>query len=183
MKKNWIKKMQIGFLALGMGLMVACNNKSGEESTKTSENADKIAQPVANSQNSAQSTSGEKPATNPEDFPKFQFDKTEFDFGEIKEGQVVKHIFKFKNVGKTPLVIQNATASCGCTVPDWTKEPIAPNAEGELRVEFNSQGKTGQQLKTVSINANTMPSVTELTIKGTVNAVSNMNGPLKSPSK
>ncbi|MCU0443276.1 MAG: DUF1573 domain-containing protein [Microscillaceae bacterium] len=183
MEKNWIKKLKIGFLALSMGFFVACNNKTSEESTTKDEKADKIAQSVANPDNSAQGANEQTTPTKEEDLPKFQFETTVYDFGEIKEGQIVKYIFKFKNVGKTPLVIQNATASCGCTVPEWTKEPIAPNAEGELRVEFNSAGKTGQQLKTVSINANTIPSVTELTIKGTVNAISNMNGPLKNPSK
>ena len=59
----------------------------------------------------------------------------------------------FKNTGKTPLVISNAKGSCGCTVPEWPKEPVAPGATAELLVKFNSKGKPNQQQKTVTITA------------------------------
>ena len=83
------------------------------------------------------------------------FQETEYDFGTINEGDVVEHIFKFTNTGKAPLVIVSAKGSCGCTVPEWPKEPIAPGATGEMLVKFNSNGKPNLQNKQVTITANT----------------------------
>ncbi|MGB0864187.1 MAG: DUF1573 domain-containing protein, partial [Saprospiraceae bacterium] len=70
------------------------------------------------------------------------FTNEEFDFGTVNEGEKVKHTFKFKNTGKEPLIISNAKGSCGCTVPKWPREPIAPGASGDVVVEFNSDKKT-----------------------------------------
>jgi hypothetical protein len=119
--------------------------------------------------------------SNDKEMAAFKFDQSEFDFGTVKEGEVVEHVFKFTNVGKAPLVIQNAVGSCGCTVPEWPKEPIAPNASGEIRVKFDSRGKVGTNNKTVNITANTSAEPTILTLKGTVNAdeVSAMKGPVR----
>lgn len=100
--------------------------------------------------------------------PKFEFAESEYDFGTINEGDIVNHVFSFKNVGEAPLVIKNATASCGCTIPSWPKEPIAPGDEGEIHVKFNSKGKSNQQTKTISITANTNPTVNRLKIHGMV---------------
>jgi len=90
------------------------------------------------------------------------------DFGTIDEGDKVEHIFKFKNSGDEPLIINSAKGSCGCTVPEWPKEPVAPGGEGEIKVVFNSKGKKNKQTKTVTINANTDPNPTRLTIKADV---------------
>ncbi|MEW7279554.1 DUF1573 domain-containing protein [Aquimarina sp. 2201CG1-2-11] len=89
------------------------------------------------------------------DFPVMTFAETEHDFGTINEGDVVEHKFSFTNTGKAPLVIVSAKGSCGCTVPEWPKEPIAPGATGEMLVKFNSNGKPNQQTKQVTISANT----------------------------
>lgn len=102
--------------------------------------------------------------------PSFKFDQESFDFGTISEGEVVTHKFKFTNNGEAPLVIQNASSSCGCTVPDYSKEPIPVGGSGEITVRFDSQGKPGIQNKTVSITANTVPAITKLTIKSMVAA-------------
>ncbi|HBH23766.1 MAG TPA: hypothetical protein DDY13_10125 [Cytophagales bacterium] len=101
-----------------------------------------------------------------------KFDDAEFDFGTIKEGDVVEHTFKFVNDGEEPLIIQKATASCGCTVPSWPKEPISPGESGEIQVRFDSKGKPNQQTKRITITANTNPPVTRLTIKGMVTPAS-----------
>ena len=101
-------------------------------------------------------------------YPKFDFQETSYDFGTVNEGDIVNHIFKFTNTGEAPLVIKNAVASCGCTVPSWPKEPIAPGANGEIEVNFNSKGKPNQQTKTITITANTDPTISRLTIKGMV---------------
>jgi hypothetical protein len=96
------------------------------------------------------------------------FDENMFDFGIIKEGELVNHKFKFKNTGKNPLLITNASASCGCTVPNWSKEPIAPGQSGEIDVTFNSEGKPNHAEKSVTVVANTTPTNTMLLIKGEV---------------
>lgn len=94
------------------------------------------------------------------------FDEPVYDFGTRKTGEFVEHVYKFKNTGSEPLVITNAKGSCGCTVPQWPKEPIPAGGEGEIKVKFDGKGKTGPQSKNVSITANTNPSTTILTIKG-----------------
>jgi hypothetical protein len=99
---------------------------------------------------------------------KMSFDKLEHDFGTINEGDVVQHVFKFKNSGKAPLVITNASGTCGCTVPEWPKEPIAPGKSGEIKVSFNSLGKSGKEEKEVFVLANTIPNKTTLQIKSMV---------------
>ncbi len=120
-------------------------------------------------------------AINPENAPVFSFDQSEFNFGQANEGDIVKHAFTFTNTGKSPLIIANATASCGCTVPEWSKEPIAPGQKGQINVEFNTQGKPGMQNKTVTVTANTNPAITTLKIAGSVKGTStnNMMGPVK----
>lgn len=85
-----------------------------------------------------------------------------FDFGTINEGDTVEHVFQFKNTGEFPLIINNVTASCGCTTPEWPHEPVAPGKTSSILVRFNSRNKAGVQNKTVSIYANTDPSVTDL---------------------
>ncbi|MBY8961864.1 DUF1573 domain-containing protein [Flavobacterium sp. D11R37] len=84
-----------------------------------------------------------------------KFDETEHDFGDINEGETVEHTFTFTNAGSSDLVISNAKASCGCTVPSYTKTAVAPGETGEVKVSFNSAGKTGNQNKSVTITANT----------------------------
>lgn len=88
--------------------------------------------------------------------PKTQitFDNTKHDFGTITEGEVVKYAYHFKNAGPNPLLISNAVASCGCTVPSYPKEPIPPGGEGEIVVEFNSTNRPGIQNKNVLVYSN-----------------------------
>lgn len=100
--------------------------------------------------------------------PQFEFKETTHDFGTITEGEVVEHVFTFTNTGDAPLVIQSTSASCGCTTPSYSREPVAPGETGEVQVKFNSQSRPGVQNKTVTITANTDPSVTRLFIKTNV---------------
>ncbi|MBI3511007.1 MAG: DUF1573 domain-containing protein [Bacteroidetes bacterium] len=104
-----------------------------------------------------------------ENGPVMTFTITSYDFGKIKQGDIVTKEFKFKNTGKEPLIINEAHGSCGCTVPDWPKEPIKPNGEGVIKVTFNSTGKMGQQDKTVTITYDTDQTVV-LHLTGTVEA-------------
>lgn len=102
------------------------------------------------------------------DAPVFKFEKETFDFGQITEGEKVSYDFKFKNTGNSPLIITSATATCGCTVPQYPKEPVAPGADGILRVVFDSSGKPGMQNKVITITANTVPEITQINILGNV---------------
>ena len=87
--------------------------------------------------------------------PRFKFDKTEHDFGTINEGDVVETVFSFTNVGKSELIITSAKGSCGCTVPEWPKEPIMPGEAGEIKVKFNSYRKPNLQQKQITLRTNT----------------------------
>ena len=108
------------------------------------------------------------------------FEHSDFDFGSVKEGEKVKHTYKFKNTGSEPLIISSAKGSCGCTVPKWPSEPIAPGATGQIDVEFDSKGKPGKQTKRVTVNANTVPAQTFLNISG--NVEKDPNAPAAKPA-
>lgn len=97
-----------------------------------------------------------------------KFSETKFDFGEIKEGDVVKHVFEFTNTGSNPLLIADARGSCGCTVASYPKDPVPPGGKSSVEVKFNSLAKPGLQEKTVTITANTDPAQTLLTINSDV---------------
>ncbi|GAB3748348.1 hypothetical protein GCM10028817_06820 [Spirosoma pomorum] len=112
---------------------------------------------------SAQASASEK-------MPKITFaEKGIYDFGQMTEGDTVEHSFEFTNTGEFPLIINNITASCGCTTPEWPREPVAPGAKSSIRVRFNSRGKQGEQSKTITVFANTDPSMTDLQFKAMVN--------------
>ncbi|MBC7411261.1 MAG: DUF1573 domain-containing protein [Bacteroidia bacterium] len=100
----------------------------------------------------------------------FKFDQEEYDFGKIKQGESVTYEFKFKNVGKEPLIISEAHGSCGCTQPIFPKEPIMKGKDGVIKVTFNSAGKMGVQDKTVTITSNSKTPSRILHIKGNVEA-------------
>ena len=99
-----------------------------------------------------------------------KFEENAHNWGTINEGDKMTHLFKFKNTGSNDLIISDAHGSCGCTVPEWPKEPIKPGKSGEIKVVFDSKGKPGDQQKTVTLTANTEPANTVLTIKGAVKA-------------
>lgn len=179
-----MKKYFAYALMLGAGAFTfsSCNNAELEERVEKLEQRVVVlegnggvaaAKPVLNSNVAdVQEVSG--PAA------EFQFAEEEYDFGTVTEGAVVTHTFKFKNVGEVPLVIQNASASCGCTVPDYSKEPIPVGGTGEVQVKFNSANKVGIQSPTVRITANTKSPVTTVKLKGTVVASQGLSaGPVK----
>ena len=93
----------------------------------------------------------------------------EYDFGIIPQGAKATHDYKIKNIGNSDLLITSAKGSCGCTVPEWPREPIKPGNEANIKVTFNSKGKTGKQNKRVTLMTNAIPNVKILTIKGEVN--------------
>lgn len=99
---------------------------------------------------------------------KFKFKEEIHDFGEVPEGPLAECDFEFKNVGKEPIIIQEAHGSCGCTVPKWPQEPILPGKKGVIHVAYNSAGRPGPINKTVTINSNAQQSPLVLQIKGNV---------------
>lgn len=113
-------------------------------------------------------TQPQQPEVDPATAANLVFSENEFDFGTLEEGEKVEHVFKFENTSNNPLTISNARGSCGCTVPEWPREPIAPGESGEIKVKFDSKGKKGKQSKTVTITANTVPANTILTITSDV---------------
>ncbi|WP_075601741.1 DUF1573 domain-containing protein [Saccharicrinis aurantiacus] len=101
--------------------------------------------------------------------PSFSFNKTLHDFGAIKEADgKVSYKFTFKNTGAQPLVVHNVRASCGCTTPDWSKQPIAPGASGYVKATFDPKNRPGNFNKTITVTANTDPGNTVLRITGNV---------------
>lgn len=106
------------------------------------------------------------------DAPVLSFEKPGYDFGKIKEGEKVHYNFKFKNTGKSPLIITNATATCGCTIPEPPKDPIQPGAEGVIKVVFDSTGKSGMQDKVITVTSNGNPSVSDVHLVGVVTPAS-----------
>ena len=96
------------------------------------------------------------------------FEKIEHDFGAITQGENVSHIFKFKNTGKSDLLITDAKGSCGCTVPEFPRTPIKPGESGEMKVTFSSAGRNGMQSKTVDITTNTATGHQQLLIKASI---------------
>ena len=97
----------------------------------------------------------------------FNWTSTTFDFGKIKAGVPVSHEFTFTNSGNAALIIASVQASCGCTVTEYTKDPINPGGKGKVKATYNA-AKAGQFSKTVTVNANTEDAVIQLTIKGEV---------------
>ncbi len=84
----------------------------------------------------------------------FKFVEETHSFGTFEEGPIVETDFEFTNIGKEPITIKESHASCGCTVPTWPKEPIAPGKKGKIHVTFNSKGRVGQIHKDVTIVSN-----------------------------
>lgn len=102
------------------------------------------------------------------DGPVLTLEKDTHDFGDIYQGDVVEHTFKFTNTGNQPLLITNIQTSCGCTTPTWPRDPIMPGGKGELKVGFNSAGKMNKQTKTLPIISN---SATDVSVTFTTNVL------------
>jgi len=151
-----MKKLFIALVCLSTGVMCAPQNAQEQTTPSKDEQA--------------------APAKNP-NAPKFKFmGGDSYDFGTVPEGPIAEHKFEFENVGKEPLMIQSANASCGCTTPEWPKEPILPHHKGVITVRYNTQGRVGPFNKQVYIQSNATAASEpryELTIKGTVTAASN----------
>lgn len=94
------------------------------------------------------------------------FKSESFDFGTLEEGPAAEHVFTFTNTGKEPIVIQRVQPSCGCTTPDWTKDPIAPGKTGMIKASYGTQGRPGPFEKTMTVFTNAGTKM--VTFKGNV---------------
>ncbi len=119
-------------------------------------------------QSFAQGAKTESPAIVAADGAVMTFTEKTFEYGKVKQGDVVEHTFTFENTGNAPLLITNAKSTCGCTVPIYPKSPILPGETEEIKVRFNTKGKQGKQKKPIMIEANTTPKTTVVYIEGEV---------------
>lgn len=109
----------------------------------------------------------QKPAANAKPTEVIKFDKTEYDFGTIVQNKPVSYNFIFKNISKAPVVIENATASCGCTTPEWVKTPIMAKKGSTIKAGFNAAAP-GVFDKTITVKIQGQQLPVELRIKGKV---------------
>src|SRR5882757_1192984 len=100
---------------------------------------------------------------------------TTYNFGKAVDGEKVEYSYRFKNTGTKPLVVTNASASCGCTVPEKPEKPILPGETGFIKVVFNSAGRVGQAHKTITVTSNAYPGFPELQLTGEVIAKKDSN--------
>jgi hypothetical protein len=153
--------LAIGLLAWGCsgGQPEAVSEKSVDEIKSQGEisSADIIRSPV---------TANEPLDTN--NVAKISFKEDTYNFGEVNEGEIVEYAFAFTNTGNAPMIINNARSTCGCTVPEWPKEPIPPGGTGLISVRFDTQNKPNKQTKPVTITANTYPATTRVYLSGFV---------------
>lgn len=83
-----------------------------------------------------------------------KFSTEEHNFGTVPEGPTVTTDFEFTNIGTEPIVLSNVRASCGCTTPSWTKDPVLPGKTGKISATYNTQGRPGQVTKTITVESN-----------------------------
>ena len=167
-----MKKLNYLWIIVALVAFSACGNKEQEkriaelEGKLAAMEAEKSTRPVANRPTP---NATPEPEVKPEGpIPAIQWSEEEHDFGTITDGDIVEHVFKFTNTGEAPLIISDAKATCGCTVPQWPKEPIPVGQTGEILVRFNSRNKPGNQNKTVTVTANTYPSANRVRIRANV---------------
>lgn len=162
-----IRFMLKGLLCISFVAIMACSdsNENGDDSKKTDQD-----ERISNIIRNPVTADGSQDSVN---VAKITFDEPVHHFGSVKEGDIVRVSFKFTNTGKVPLLIADARATCGCTVPEWPKNTIEPGESDEILVEFDTQGKKYDQNRPVSIIANTLPRQTDIFITGHVEPSNN----------
>jgi len=168
------------FFAVVLATFTACKDRNAEK--RIAELESRLAELEGKKSTTAPSASPVTAAVPAEEkpegpLPKMDFETTEHDFGTIKEGDVVEYTYAIKNTGEAPLIIQSAQPSCGCTVPDFSKEPIPVGGTGYVKAKFDSNGKQNIQNKTITVTANTWPKQTVLRFKAMVTPKAGSAGP------
>lgn len=141
---------KISILGLALAMLVSCGS-SGSKEGASADSTDTAA-------NGAKESAGGK----------IEFDESVFDFGEVKEGAVVEHLYTFTNKGTAPVILSQVSASCGCTTPSYTQTPILPGKTGEVKVVFDSNGQVGKQQKIITVVSNAENNVTTVQLRGEV---------------
>lgn len=162
-------------------LMMGCRDREAEkkiaelesrlaqvEGGKAASNAGVMSTPIQNNQPNPSPVAEQKPEG---PLPVIVFDKMEHDFGNVPEGKKVTYKYEFTNKGEAPLIIQGAQPSCGCTAPDWSRNPIPVGGKGFVTAEFDTKGKPGANAKTITVTANTWPKTTTLRFKANVTSL------------
>jgi len=147
-----MKKLTFLALLAISTLVVSCDNKNAS-SKINADNLDKAT---------------ERDIENKGKTASISFDTSSYDFGTVNEGDLVETTFKVTNTGTTDLVITNAQASCGCTVPTWPKEPVKPGETADIEVKFNTSGKPNRQSKSITLTTNTEKGREVLMLTGSV---------------
>lgn len=153
MKKNIFRFLPI----LGFSVLIACQSTGTDTNNQESDNHQSETAITDNqSENSVEKTAV------------LTLEEDSFDFGTVKEGEKVEHEFIFSNTGEAPLILSNVQASCGCTTPDYSRNPIQPGEKGMVKVVFDSKGQQGNQHKIITVTANTTTPNTLLHLRGEV---------------
>lgn len=160
-----MRKVYLFLVSVALVSFVSCKKEDNAVEKIKAENVEMASD---KKENTAEKVSESDQAV--QNYPVMSFAKTEHDFGTIKKGTNVEEVFEFTNTGNAPLIITNATSSCGCTVPEYPKNTaIAPGETSSLLVKFNGSGQN-QVTKTVTVTANTEKGTENLTIKAFVEA-------------
>jgi len=136
---------------LALLALVSCNSSGSGSGSAAAKQADSVAVPQ-----------------NTEGMPVITFEEDTHDFGKLTAGEKVTYAFRFKNTGKSVLIISNVSTSCGCTVSSYPKKPVQPGESASIDVSFNSEGKQGFQSKSITVYTNADPATTSLHIKAQV---------------
>ncbi|MEH6308089.1 DUF1573 domain-containing protein [Olivibacter sp. CPCC 100613] len=156
-------KNKILLLSLTVLALAACNGSKQKEKS--------AGEDIIESVNTADNTGANKQipdSADVADAPIINFKNDTYDFSKIKEGEKVNHVFEFTNTGKSPLIISDVQAGCGCTTPKFDKKPIKPGEQGSIEIGFNSAGQRGAQHKIITVYSNAQPAQLMLHLKGEV---------------
>ncbi len=153
-----MKKLLLALSLPLLSFIIAC------EETHEPENKDLLATDLVNNPRTATGLD----STAVLQLPTMDFRDTVRDFGTIKQGEVVTVTYEFTNNGKAPLIISKAAGSCGCTVADYPKEPLAPGRSSSVEVQFSSAGKEGHQEKSITLTTNSNRGAHFLYIRGEI---------------
>lgn len=169
-----MRKSLFFLLAVIVGLgFVACQEEASSEGAAEDQQVTGVAEKQPTAPANTPATTRPEWQTKAEDMARttIEFGSEEYDYGTVTSGEKVTYKFKFTNTGSEPFEITNVKPSCGCTTPSYSKEPVMPGEEGHIDVEFDTAGKRGTQIKTITVTGNFEGQITRtLRISGQVEA-------------